>query len=91
MTAALERGEKVQLSGFGTFEVKEREKRIGRVERIDSNTCKYVVDTYDASELLPWIRSFIGRIEKLECSDESVATKFYENLEQLYLQYGGEA
>ena len=69
----------------------EREKRIGRVERIDSNTCKYVVDTYDASELLPWIRSFIGRIEKLECSDESVVTKFYENLEQLYLQYGGEA
>ena len=30
MTAALENGEKVQLSGFGTFEVKEREARIGR-------------------------------------------------------------
>ena len=30
MTAALIKGEKVQLSGFGTFEVKEREARIGR-------------------------------------------------------------
>lgn len=30
MTAALVNGEKVQLSGFGTFEVKEREARIGR-------------------------------------------------------------
>ena len=30
MTAALVQGEKVQLSGFGTFEVKEREARIGR-------------------------------------------------------------
>ena len=30
MTAALENGEKVQLSGFGTFEVKEREARVGR-------------------------------------------------------------
>ena len=30
MTTALEHGEKVQLSGFGTFEVKEREARIGR-------------------------------------------------------------
>ena len=30
MTAALVKGEKVQLSGFGTFEVKEREARIGR-------------------------------------------------------------
>ena len=33
MTAALEHGEKVQLSGFGTFEVKEREARVGRNPR----------------------------------------------------------
>ncbi len=30
ITAALVRGEKVQLSGFGTFEAKERKARIGR-------------------------------------------------------------
>jgi len=30
ITLALEKGEKVQLSGFGTFEVKTREARIGR-------------------------------------------------------------
>ncbi len=30
ITAALCKGEKVQISGFGTFEVKEREARIGR-------------------------------------------------------------
>ena len=30
ITAALVRGEKVQLSGFGTFEVKAREARVGR-------------------------------------------------------------
>ncbi len=30
ITAALIRGEKVQLSGFGTFEVKDREARVGR-------------------------------------------------------------
>ena len=30
ITAALTRGEKVQLSGFGTFEIKEREARVGR-------------------------------------------------------------
>ena len=30
ITAALARGEKVQISGFGTFETKEREARIGR-------------------------------------------------------------
>ena len=30
ITAALVSGEKVQLSGFGTFELKEREARVGR-------------------------------------------------------------
>ena len=30
MTAALVKGEKVQLSGFGTFEIKAREARVGR-------------------------------------------------------------
>ena len=30
ITAALVKGEKVQISGFGTFETKEREARVGR-------------------------------------------------------------
>ncbi len=30
ITASLVKGEKVQISGFGTFETKEREARIGR-------------------------------------------------------------
>ncbi len=30
ITAALVRGEKVQLSGFGTFETKDRKARVGR-------------------------------------------------------------
>ena len=33
ITLALMKGEKVQLSGFGTFETKEREERIGRNPR----------------------------------------------------------
>ena len=68
----------------------EREKRIGRVVLVDQNTCKYIVDTYDASEMVPWIRTFIGRIEKLECSDETVVTRFYDDLNQVYALYGGE-
>ena len=55
------------------------------------NTCKFTVDTYDASEMLPWIRTFTGRIEKLECSDESVVNRFYEDLDQVLALYGGES
>lgn len=68
----------------------EREKRNGRVEMVDKNTCKYIVDTYDALELFPWIRTFIGRIVKLECSDKAAVKRFYEDLDQLYALYGGE-
>ncbi len=68
----------------------EREKRNGSIEMVDENTCKYIVDTYDASELIPWIRTFIGRIERLECTDETVVTQFYEDLEQVYALYGGD-
>ena len=69
----------------------EREKRNGLVEIIDKNTCRYTVDTYDASEMLPWIRTFIGRIEKLECSDQTVVKRFYDDMEAMYKLYGGEA
>ena len=68
----------------------EREKRNGRVELLDQNTCRYIVDTYDASEMLPWLRTFIGRIEKLECSDEKVVTQFYDDLMQVCAMYGGD-
>ena len=54
MTAALIKGEKVQLSGFGTFEVKEREARIGRnphtKEAIDIPATK--VPVFKASKAL---------------------------------------
>lgn len=33
ITAQLQKGEKVQISGFGIFEVKEREARVGRNPR----------------------------------------------------------
>lgn len=68
----------------------EREKRNGRVEIVDHNTCKYIVDTYDASELLPWLRTFIGRIEKLECTDAAVVDRFFTDLAATLALYRGE-
>ena len=68
----------------------EREKRCGRVEYLDERTCRFVADVYDASELLPWLRTFIGRIVKLECSDETVPARFREDLAQMAALYGGD-
>ena len=60
ITAALQQGEKVQISGFGTFEVKNREARIGRNPRTKETidipaTC---VPTFKPSKAL---RDLIGK------------------------------
>ena len=69
----------------------EREKRCGRIEAIDSHTYRYVADVYDASEMLPWLRTFIGRVEKLTCSDSWVERRFYQDIEAMEALYGGES
>ena len=68
----------------------EREKRNGQVEILDENRCRYSALVYDAMELLPWIRSFTGRIEELKCSDPEVVKRFYEDLALMEQLYGGE-
>ncbi len=67
-----------------------REKRNGRVEILDEHHCRYVTDVYDATELLPWLRTFIGRIESLQCSDPQMTERFYADLAQTCALYGGE-
>ena len=66
-----------------------REKRHGHIEIIDDHTCKFVADVYDASEMLPWLRTFIGRIVSLQCSNQFVVKTFYEDLERMNAMYGG--
>ena len=68
----------------------DREKRHGRIEILDEQTCRFVADVYDASEMLPWIRTFIGRIEDLQCSSQFVVNTFYEDLRCMEAMYGGD-
>lgn len=69
----------------------EREKRNGTVEILGDGLCRFSADIYDASEMIPWLRTFIGRIVKLECSDQSVVERFYEDLARMDDLYGGDA
>lgn len=68
----------------------DREKRHGRIELLDDQTCRFIADVYDASEMLPWIRTFIGRIVDLQCSNKFVVNTFYEDLRHMETIYGGE-
>lgn len=67
----------------------EREKRHGIVQVLDNQTCRFTADVYDASELLPWLRTFIGRIVELKCSNQFVTDTFSEDLRRMSALYGG--
>ena len=66
----------------------EREKRCGTVEHLDENTSKFTADVYDASELIPWIRTFICRITEIHISNEKLEKQFKEELKAMYALYG---
>ena len=67
----------------------EREKRCGTVTRIDEETWRYSVDCYDACELFPWIRTFIGRLVRIEMSDKELEARFRNDILVTYRMYGG--
>lgn len=66
----------------------EREKRCGSVEKIDDHTSRFYAEVYDATELIPWIRTFICRITDIHISNIIVETQFKRDLEKMYQLYG---
>ena len=66
----------------------EREKRCGTVTRLDRNTSKFSADVFDASELVPWIRTFICRITDASFSNRELEAQFRNDLEKMYALYG---
>lgn len=68
----------------------EREKRCGSVEQLDENHWRYTAEVYDALEMLPWIRTFIGRIVALKCDDPRVTERFYGDMAVMADMYGGD-
>ena len=68
----------------------EREKRIGTVEKIDEHTYRFTADVYDSSEMIPWIRTFICRITKLNFSNRTLENQFKRDIKEMYRLYGVE-
>ena len=66
----------------------EREKRCGNIEDIDRNTAKFTADVFDASEMIPWIRTFLCRITEIHFSDPETEKRFLDDLHAMYDLYG---
>lgn len=65
----------------------EREGKGGAITLIAPDTYTYEKEVFDANETLPFIRTFIGRIERFECSSPEVEKRFYRDLEAMYQMY----
>lgn len=66
----------------------EREKRCGRVERVDDTHYRFCADIFDTTEIVPWVRTFIGRITQLRFSNRTVENRFRQDLRDMYALYG---
>lgn len=64
-----------------------KEGRGGTVTRIKRNVYQYEIEVFDCNEMLPWVRTFIGRILSFECSAKSVERRFYNDLRAMYRIY----
>ena len=69
----------------------EREKRGGTLERLDETHWRFSIDAYDTLEMLPWLRTFIGRITDFKADNPVVRSRFVNDLEAMSTLYGGES
>ncbi|MCI9080205.1 MAG: WYL domain-containing protein, partial [Lachnospiraceae bacterium] len=65
-----------------------REGKGGKVAKTGINTFTYTTQVFDANEMLPWIRTFTGRIIKLETNYPGLKSLFMHDMEKMYKIYG---
>lgn len=66
----------------------EREGRGGTVTRVEPDIWSYEITVFDGNELMPWIKTFIGRILSFESSSLFLRRKFYHDLKEMAAMYG---
>ncbi len=64
-----------------------KERRSGEIKKIEDNIFEYSIICFDTSEMTPWIKTFIGRIIELECSEKSVEKRFQDDFKIMYEMY----
>ncbi len=68
----------------------QREGRHGVLTQIDDETYEYSIDVYDSLEMMPWVRTFIGRIISLDGTNKRMLNLFYDDMNKMYALYGGD-
>ena len=68
----------------------ERERRYGAITQLSETSWLFTADVYDAQELMPWLRTFVGRVESLTCSNKIVEERFWSDYALMNEMYGGD-
>lgn len=66
-----------------------REGRHGVLTQLDEDVYEYRIEVYDTMEMIPWIRTFIGRIVSIDGTNKRVIHLFYDDMNKMYALYGG--
>lgn len=64
-----------------------RERRCGIITRIDDETYRFSADVFDAYEMVPWIRTFFGRIKAVRCNNAEVVNQLKHDIVKIAKQY----
>lgn len=67
-----------------------REGREGEITKVAPNIFSYSVVLHDPGEIMPWVKTFIGRILDFQCTERQIEDRFYSDMKDLYALYGGE-
>ena len=64
-----------------------REGQDGNITKIKKNTFIYEKEVFDGNEMMPWIKTFIGRIISFDSNNLYIKKKFYYDLQQMINMY----
>lgn len=68
----------------------ERESRGGTITRLEPGVWRCTRECFDCNELMPWVKTFTGRILSFACSNSMIEKKFFRDMERMAKMYGGE-
>jgi hypothetical protein len=65
-----------------------REGQGGKLTKIEENTFLFTKEVFDTTDMIPWIKTFTGRIIQLEGTNSQVVKRFYDDMKQMASMYG---
>ncbi|MGC6767356.1 WYL domain-containing protein [Enterococcus sp. LJL51] len=67
----------------------EKEKRQGTVTHLGENEFLFSIELTDMVALNPFLRTFFGRIQRIQCSNRTWEQKFWQDYQQMHEMYFG--